>query len=242
MKRGLLSALLLSCLPAGARGAAAASAAFSEVDRLYRHRDQDRNLDRSTALVEAGLKSRPEDGAALWRLGRNLVRQGESRESKAEKLELFTRAEAVLRRATAAAPDDPSAYYWLGVAMGRRGQVRGMLKSMFLVGPLRRLMRKAIELDPEFGGAYHFLGEMDLEIPRWAGGSRTEAVREFETAVRLEPNVSVHLVALAEAYYEVGERDKAKAALERVLAIQDPGDPAEYPDDADKARELLKKL
>ncbi|MDD5627495.1 MAG: hypothetical protein PHU21_00405 [Elusimicrobia bacterium] len=223
-------------------GLAAASFDLAEADRLYFHRHQGSSLEDSIALLEKGLQGAPDQPELLWRLGRSLLRLGERRGAKAEKLADYTRAEALLKRAVALAPRDPQAHYWYGIAMGRRGQVRGILRSLFLVGPLRREMRAVIELDPAHGGAHHVLGQMLMDIPAVAGGSKKQGVRELERAAELEPDYSPHFTALAEAYLAVGEKAKAKAALEHIAAIRSPADPGEYDENVQEARDLLKRL
>jgi len=221
---------------------AAASAAIAAADRLYFHRQQGSNLEASIALLETQLKRAPGQPKLLWRLGRSLLRLGERRQGRKEKLAIYVRAENLLRRAVDLAPREAEAHYWLGLAMGRRGQTRGIIKSLFLVGPLRREMRTVLEIDPKHGGAHHVLGEMLLEIPAIAGGDKKAAVRELEIAAELDPDCSAHFTALAEACLALGERGKAKAALERIFAIKTPADPGEYDDNVQEARQMLKKL
>jgi tetratricopeptide (TPR) repeat protein len=218
------------------------SAALAEADRLYFHRDQSQNLEGSISLLEAQLKIFPDRPALLWRLGRSLVRLGERQDAKPEKLAAYTRAEKLLKKAVELSPRDPQAHYWLGLAMGRRGQVRGILRSLFLVVPLRREMRTVLELDPKNGGAHHVLGEMLMEIPVLAGGDKQQGVKELELAARLEPDYAPHFIDLAEAYLAVGQKAKAKAALERIAVIRSPADPGEYDENIQEAREMLKKL
>ena len=236
----MILAVNLACLILAATIVhAQAPAVFSESDRLYFHRHQGRNLEESISLLE-----RMDQGEApvLWRLGRSLLRLGERKEAKADKLADYTRAEALLKKAVALAPGDPQAHYWYGISLGRRGQVRGILRSLFLVKPLRREMRTVLELDPKSGAAHHVLGQMLVDIPAIAGGSKKEGVRELEKAAELEPDYSPHFTALAEAYLAVGEKDKARAACEHIIAIKTPADPGEYDDNVKEAREMLKKL
>jgi len=233
-------ALAQPATPGAAAAVPAASAA--EADRLYFHRHQGTNLADDISFLEAQLKADPEQPAWLWRLGRALVRLGERQAAKSDKLATYTRAVVFLNRAVSLAPREPQAHYWLGLALGRRGQVRGVLRSLFLVGPLRQEMRTVLELDPNNGGAHHVLGEMLLAIPIFAGGSKKQAVRELETAAVLEPDSSAHFTALAEAYLAVGERGQARAALERVFSIRRPSDPGEYDDDVQEARDMLKRI
>lgn len=243
MRQMLLAAVLLGPL-AGAQAAAAArkDPALSAIDGRYLHRHEGRNLEESVSRLEALLLERPEAPEFLWRLGRSLVRQGERLERKRERLNAYERAEEFLRRAVALAPQEAEARFWLGVAMGRRGQARGLLKSLFLVGPIRREMREVLRLDPGHGGAHHVLGEILWQLPGIAGGDKKAAVKEFEEAVRLTPRYTANHISLAQAYLAMKERDKAVDVLNQVFAVSDPADPAEYPDNAREARELLLKL
>lgn len=220
----------------------AATGSLSEADRLYFHRHQDSNLEAAISLLEAQLQAAPGDPALLWRLGRSLVRQGEREAARKEKLALYGRAEELLRQAVALEPREAQAHYWLGLAMGRRGQTQGMLRSLFLIGPLRQEMRTVLALDPKHGGAHHVLGSMLFEIPGFAGGDKKGAVRELETAAQLEPDYSPHFTALAEAYLAVGERRKAKAALEHIAGIKHPADPGEYDANVREAADMLSRL
>jgi tetratricopeptide (TPR) repeat protein len=222
--------------------AALPAAALAEADRLYFHRQLARNLEDSISFLEVQLKTAPDQPALLWRLGRSLLRLGERQSSKAEKLAIYARAEKLLARSVELAPRDAQAHYWLGIAMGRRGQARGILQSLFLIGPLRREMRIVLRLDPKNGGAHHVLGEMLLDIPAVAGGDKKKGVEELELAARLEPDYSPHFIDLAEAYVSLGEKDKAKAALEHIAAIRSPADPGEYDENVQDAREMLKRL
>lgn len=215
------------------------AADLAEIDGLYFHRDQSGNLEQSLAKIDEGLRQNPLDGDLLWRQGRGLVRLGE-RQKKKEKIAAFERAEAALRKAVEINPKNPSAHFFLGIAMGRRGQARGILKSLFLVGPLRREMETVLKLDPKHGGAHHVLGEMYRQLPGFVGGSNKKAVKELEEAVRLTPNHTGHYPALAKAYEAIGEKEKAAAVLRIALTIKESEDPAEYENDMREVREMLK--
>lgn len=235
------AALAGACLFILAAGAASA-APFPEIDRLYLHRHEAGNLERSNALLEAALKEDPEDGAALWRLCRGRVRAGERMAKASEKSALFEEARRLCERASALGPEDPEAHFWTGIAMGRQGQVRGVMRSLFLVGPIKKRMRRVLELDPRHGGAHHVLGEMLRQIPAFAGGSKRKAVRELEQALRLEPTRGSHHVALARAYLETGEKEKARKTLESLFSVKEPADPAEHAEDLAEARRALEAL
>ena len=215
---------------------------MAAVDRLYFNRHRDGHLEESIKLLEAATAAKPEDAPALWRLGRSLVRLGERKDAKKDKLSAFERAEELCRKSVALNPKDPDAHFWLVLAMGKRGQTRGILKSLFLLGPLRREMEETIKLDPKHGGAYHVLGEMDMQVPGFAGGSKKRAVKHLETALELTPNYTAHYPALAEAYEETDQREKAVAVLKRAFTVTAPDDPGEFEDNLKDARQMLGRL
>lgn len=223
-------------------GPAVSVDSFSEPDRLYFHRHLSDNLEQSIRILEARLKQSPEDPAALWRLGRSLIRMGERQRKAKDRLRLFQRAREALERSTEAQGRVADAHFWLGVAMGRIGQTRGILKSLFLVKPIRLQMLKTLELDPKFGAAHHVLGEIFREVPSWFGGSKERAVQELELAVGLDPDHPAHYPALARAYLGIHDIAQAKATLRKLLEIRDPDDPAEYDDSLQEGRQMLARL
>ncbi|MFA6029529.1 MAG: hypothetical protein WC969_06735 [Elusimicrobiota bacterium] len=220
----------------------ASTGAFIEVDRLYLQRQLEGNLERSNALLEERLRSASDDPDALWRLGRGLTRLAERRKAPRERLELFERARLLLERSLSLREASADAHFWLGLALGRVGQTRGMLRSLFLVGPIKENMRRAIALDPGHGGAHHVLGEMLRQLPGFAGGSKKRAISELETAVRLSPDWTANYPALAEAYLDAGERAKAVETLRRAFAVTAPADPGEHEENLQDARGMLLKL
>jgi len=236
----LLSALALCQSPAPST--AAVRAAYAEADDLYLHRNRGRDLELSVSVLEGRLAQDPADAQALWRLGRSLLRLGEEARGTEERLALFERAEGSIERSLRIDERSAEAHYWCGLAMGRAGQERGMLRSLFLVGPIRRHMRRALELDPRMGRAHQVLGEMAKEIPGFAGGSKRRAVAELEEAVRLSPGYSAAYISLAKACVEVGEKEKARAVLRRVLELKAPDDPAEHGENVAEAGRMLSEL
>lgn len=217
------------------------TAAWAETDRLYFTRDQPGRLESAEALLRERLRA-GEDAATLWRLGRCLVRLGERETKKARKLERFREAERLAGRAVELDPKDPEAHFILGLAYGRRGQTQGMMRSLFLVGPIRKEMEAALALDPRHGGAHHVLGEMLRQLPRLAGGSKSEGLAHLEKAVEVAPGRTAAYADLAQAYLDAGEREKARVALEKLLAVKAPDDPAELAGDLEDGRRLLETL
>ncbi|MFI5351056.1 MAG: tetratricopeptide repeat protein [Elusimicrobiota bacterium] len=212
-----------------------------EVDRLYFHRDQGANLADSISALDDLIKS---DGSPdlYWRRCRSLIRRGELRGKKSDKLADYDLARQDCEKSVALSSGSADAHFWYGVAMGRWGEAKGIFKALFLIKPIRREMAATLALDPNHGGAHRVLGEMLWQIPGFAGGDKKAAIAEYETAVRLGPNHSTNYPVLAEAYLHFDRKDDAIRTLKAVAEIKNPDDPAEYPGDLVDAQKLLAKL
>jgi tetratricopeptide (TPR) repeat protein len=211
------------------------------IDGLYFHRDRGTNLEGSIVALDGLIKA---GGAPdlYWRRCRSLVRRGEKRDKKADKLADYDLARQDCGKSVELQPSDADAHFWYGVAMGRWGETKGILKALFLIKPIRREMNETLRLDPKHGGAHHVLGEMLWQIPGFAGGDKTKALSEFERAVELSPTHASNYQPLAEAYLHFDRKDEAIKTLKAVAAIQEPADPAEYPDNLADANKLLAAL
>ena len=235
---GLALLLALSAAPARAD-----DGARQEVDRLYFHRDQGKNLADSISELDGLIKNGGGPPAEFyWRRCRSIFRRGEKREKKADKLADFVLAGQDCAKSVELNPYDADAHFFYGVVMGKRGETQGILKSLFLIKPIKTEMNAALRLDPNYGGAYRVLGEILWQVPGFAGGDKKEALEKFQAAVRLTPNYTANYQPLAEAYVYLGRKDDAIKTLKAVAEIKDPADPAEYPDDLADARKRLAAL
>ena len=216
---------------------AARSEDFKALDDLYWHRDRPGNLDALISRLESS-----ESPERFWRLCRAKVRRGEDREKKADRLADYSMARRDCEQAVAVSSTSVDAQFWLGVAMGRWGEAKGVMRALFLIGPIRLQMNETLRLEPGHGGAHRLLGELWWQIPALAGGDKKRALFEFEEAVRLAPNHSANYQPLAEAYLYYRRIDDAKRVLKAVEAIAEPADPAEYPENLADCRKLLSGL
>ena len=238
---GLAAALAFGAAPARANDGA--NDLPYQQDQHYFHRDQGSNLDLSISEMdrEIGVGGGPQ-AEFLWRRCRSLVARGEKREKKSDKLADYDLARRDCEKSVTLSSSSADAHFWYGIAMGRWGEVKGVMKAMFLIKPIRREMAETLRLDPNQGGAHRVLGEMLWQIPGFAGGDKKKALMEYETAVRLSPNRSTNYQTLAEAYLHFNRKDDAIRTLNEVAEIKEPADPAEYPGDLADAKKLLAKL
>ena len=115
---------------------------------------------------------------------------------------------------------------------------------------------KAIELDPTHDGAYHIIGRWHREIANlsWVlkaaakivyggvpkGASNENAIANFEKAIKLRPDKTIHHLELGKTYKEMKKWKEARQALQKVLdlPIIDVGDEARKKE----AKELLEEI
>ncbi len=215
---------------------------FLSIDRQYLNRHEGANLnDNIERLKKLNEVQSGADGQVLWRLCRAKVRHGEKREKRADKLNEYGSAKTDCETAVALSSQTADAHFWFGVALGRWGETKGLLKAFFIIKPLRKEMAEVIRLDPTHGGAHNVLGEILWQVPGFAGNKK-KALAEFETALRLSPKYTANHQPLAEAYLYFKRKDDAIRVLKMIEATKEPADPAEYPDNLSDAKKLLAKL
>jgi tetratricopeptide (TPR) repeat protein len=212
------------------------------IDALYFSRDKPGSLAKSIEDLEFRLKDNPREFDSLWRLSRSLVRRGERLDRKKDKIAAFARAEKLAAEAASIREDRAEAHYWHGIALGRHGQTRGIMRSVFMIGPIKERMARVLALDGRHSGAYHVLGEMYRQLPGFLGGSKSLAVANLEKALEYGPDHTAHYPALAEAYLDADRLEDAVRVLEAVAAVARPADPAEAAAHRADAREILKRL
>lgn len=73
--------------------------------------------------------------------------------------------EAFAGEAIEADPSLAEGHFWMAANMGRRGQVRGVLNSLFMASDVRDYAQAAISRDENLAEAYHLLGILYRELP-----------------------------------------------------------------------------
>ncbi|MDD5304818.1 MAG: TRAP transporter TatT component family protein, partial [Elusimicrobia bacterium] len=217
-------------------------------DARYFQRNIGDNLQKNIEGLEGVLKSEVIGEGELWKAGylwrlcRAKVRRGETLKQKSEKLNEYESAKIDCEKSVALSSGAADAHFWLGVALGRWAETKGMMKALFTLKTIKREVAETLKLDPRHGGAHHMLAEILWQVPGIAGGDKKKALSEFELAVKLSPAHSANYQPLAEAYLYFDRKDEAVATLKALLAIKEPADPAEYPENLADAKKLLLKL
>ncbi len=181
---------------------------------------------------------------ALWKAAKTGFYLMEVLKDKEEKGKIVKEAIQYAKQAINVNPDGVEGHFWLGVNYTKYGEIKGVLKALFLINPTKREMRKVIQLNDTYegGGAYVVLGRVYSQVPGILGGSDKKARQLFEKARRICPLNSLNLLFLAETYWDLKEKARAVKTLEALLVMEpDPRWVPETQRHKKEARKLLKK-
>ena len=155
-------------LGVGSAVAALDEAAIEEADALY----EDDRSEQAIRVLEGALSSARTDAdraEVFWRLSRATLAVGEDQEDAGEPtsevLATYEEGEQYGIQAVEADPGNHLGYYWQSANIGKWGQAKGILDSLFKAGPMRDLLKEAIEREPDHAGSYYVLGQLYSEVP-----------------------------------------------------------------------------
>jgi tetratricopeptide (TPR) repeat protein len=253
--RRLLAAVgtaLLVSLPATIAASDVVSPAHAQaLDLYYQGRLEEARL----AYLNV-LESVPGDHRVLLELSRTESELGEGEQGESRR-RLVAAAVEHARAATAARPDVAECHLALAIALGRQAMREGPRTRLALAREVKAEVDRAIELDPGNGLAYLVRGMWNREVsslniferlaahtvlggmPR--GASMQGAVQDLKKAVDLAPTAVLHWLELGRTYSDLGRRDEAREALEKVLALPPTSGPRDVVYQG-HARDLLRKL
>jgi Flp pilus assembly protein TadD len=122
----------------------------------------------------------------------------------------YDEALAVATEATEKAPDNPAAWFALGVVQDKRGQLEQVIAAM----------EKVIALDPKHATALNYLGytfaDRNIRLP--------EAEQLLQRALEIRPDDGYFLDSLAWVHFRRGDYRRAEADLLQALKFV-PDDP-----------------
>jgi tetratricopeptide (TPR) repeat protein len=176
--------------------------------------------------------------------------------SESEKQKYFQTGSYLAQKAIAKDDKNAEAHYAYALALGRINENASSKQKIANAKLIRKEVDRAIELNPKQAGAYHILGRWHATIAGFngvekvminsffggvpPGGSYTDAIKCFQTAIGLEPKNMIHQFELANTYYAMGNKVNAKIWLDKAMALPIVSDDDKIT--SDKCKELKKKL
>jgi len=141
---------------------------LDRVDQLHEAEDYEQTrsyIESSMAQAASGA----EKAELHWRLARAWLNLGDEAEdggmAGGELLSFFEQGEAQAQKAIDADPSNHLGYYWKSANIGRWGQIKGILNSLFKAKPMRDLLKKAVAAEPDHADSYYVLGQLYEQVP-----------------------------------------------------------------------------
>ncbi len=222
---------------------------MATADQLYLERGDLNKAFQAYEKYKEVLKEKPGEYEALWKAVRTAFYILEVlKNDRVERREpLVNEAIRYAKKSVEVNPGGVEGHLWLGVIYTKYGEVKGVLKALFLVRPTKKEMYKAIELDDTYegAGAYVVLGRVFAKVPGIFGGSNNKAREYYEKARKMCSTNTLNLLYMAENYWDMDEKALAIRTLEDLLAMEP--DPRWAPEtlmhkqDAGKLLENFKK-
>ncbi len=171
------------------------------------------NIEQAIELLEKALAGEPQNGDLLWTLAKAYLYLGDR--TTDQKLAVYEKGKAYADQAVEVVPNNPHGHYWQGALMGRIGQTRGVLNSLFMVRPLQEAMERVLELDDRYADAHYVLSSLYDQAPGCplSVGNKNKALEHIEIALEIEPDNPEYKVQYATVLLSHKRRDEALEVL-----------------------------
>lgn len=173
-------------------------------------------------LIEGGrraLEGDPRNYEILWRVARAHWWLANTQENRTVKKALAVKAMEWAARALEMDGNRVESHYTYAISVGEYATCIGITSAIMenVAGKFEGSMMKSYEMDPDIdnGGPMTALGRFYFVLP-WPKRDLAQSRRFLEQLKERHPNALLGRVYLAETYYEIGEKDRARAELEFV--------------------------
>jgi tetratricopeptide (TPR) repeat protein len=216
----------------------------ARADAQYEKRADPSAAALAVELYQKAAAADPANYAVWWRLARACWWLGDH-VPKAERLAIYDQGKTAGEKAVQLQPQGRDGHYWLGVCMGRTGEERGVLNSLFLVAPIAKEMEAVLAIQPRDAEARHVLSILYRKAPGWplSRGDMQKSLALAREAVAIRPDLVNNHVGLALTLLALHQDEEAKQELHLALTL--PGAPEYQPetvDDKHEAQTLLNPL
>ncbi|HEX4086456.1 MAG TPA: tetratricopeptide repeat protein [Chthoniobacteraceae bacterium] len=229
-----------------------------DVNALIKSGDSlDRQLETGKALdvYLSAEKMAPSDADVLRRVAKAYAEMMVDTNSADRKRALGEKALDYATRAVASAPQNAMAQLAEAICYGRLAPLMDNKTKIAYSRLVKEHADKSLSLDPDNDLTYTVLGDWNYELAglnpvlRAIAGiiygqvpdaSYTEAEKDYEKALQMNPNRLANHVGLGRTYAALGEVGKARQELEQGLSM--PNREKDDPFEKAKAREALRKL
>jgi hypothetical protein len=149
----------------------------------------------------------------------------------------------VAKRVIELAPRHVEGRFWYALNTARWGQIKGVVRSLFLLSSVQQEIQTILQLDPKFTPVYALAGHVFYEVPGLMGGDLKRAEEMFRKGLEQDPQFTAMRVGLGKTLIKLGRVTEAQRELQTVLDEKAPSNPADWAmRDTREARALLEAL
>jgi tetratricopeptide (TPR) repeat protein len=212
-------------------------------DLLTRYHEDVTRIDQARDLLEGEL-ARERRVETLALLSRTYFLMGEVRSTTDdEKLVAYALGREHGQRAIELGPRNEEAHVWYAINTGRWGQVKGVMRSLFLLPTVREELDVIFSLNPRSVRGHALAGNVFFEVPGLLGGDRQKAEEHYRKALEIDPRFTVVRIDLARLLIASGRQAEARKELTRVVGETAPSDLAGWTvKDVPRARQLIESI
>ena len=205
------------------------TATMSRVQKFLSMRNKNpAYIDTCIVLLDDYLKTARETTGARVLLSEICLKKGNRETDNRQKLYWFHRGEEQAQLALAKDSTNGRAKLWEISNLSMSVRVKGILSSLTSIPRIKEGIARALQLDPTYPKAYAAQGIIYAELPSFLGGNLDSSLAYFERGLKLEPNYAGIYVKMARVYALKKEYQTARDLFNKVLAMKNPSDPAEY--------------
>ncbi len=197
-------------------GMQTAAVDFGNIEELIHTKDL-AQIEEAIKRLENHLTINSDDGEGLWMMAKAHLYLGDQTED--DKLEVYEAGKAYAEAAMEFLPASPHPYFWQASLIGRIGETKGIMSSLFMVRPMKDALDQVLEFDPNYADAHWFLSQLYHQAPGFplSIGNKESSLKHAEKAVQLKPADLNYQVQLAVALEYNGKKRDAISLLEELM-------------------------
>jgi tetratricopeptide (TPR) repeat protein len=213
--------------------ASARAVTLSDAENVFNNYDKDiTSLQKSLGMFEQVITGTTDPqiiSDAYCDVARTYLTMGDQAKlTNTDALKDYEAGQAAADKAIKAAPKSAMGYFWYAANIGRVGQYKGVLNSLFMLPDFKKYLGKAYAIDKNNFNILEAYGEMYYELPWIVGGSDSKAMDYLNASLKNDPNFTLAMAIIGKVYIKEGKYDQAREILEKVINYKTPSFRADW--------------
>ncbi len=179
------------------------------------------DIQKAIAMCEAYIKANPTDKIGMAQayaiMAYGYFNIGEFQTTTSDQMKSYTAGKDAAEKVINLEPGVWDGWAWYANNLGRISQLKGVIKSLFLLEPFKKHVFQAEKLSPDNPFILDAIGDMYRQLPWIAGGSMSKSKTYLERSMKADPDYTLAKLDLAITLLEDGKKDQAKTLLTEVV-------------------------